>query len=90
MGGASEEHSSLHLRATVQMEVQSRCELVLRVSARHRPPGALLTQRISDAILVLGAQLFLAYDSYISQCYNFSPVSIYIHVGKFYFDFLVS
>lgn len=32
MGGASEEHSSLHLRTTAQFEVISKCEMVLRVS----------------------------------------------------------
>ena len=31
MGGASEEQSSLHMRSTVQLEVLSRCELVLKV-----------------------------------------------------------
>ncbi|ELT91281.1 hypothetical protein CAPTEDRAFT_206171, partial [Capitella teleta] len=32
MGGASEEHSSLHLRTTAQFEVISKCEMVLRLT----------------------------------------------------------
>lgn len=31
VNGGTEEHSSLHMRATVQMEVLSRCEMVLKV-----------------------------------------------------------
>ena len=29
--GATEEHSSLHMRSTVQVEVMSQCEMVLKV-----------------------------------------------------------
>ncbi|ELU04621.1 hypothetical protein CAPTEDRAFT_222921 [Capitella teleta] len=42
MGGASEEHSSLHLRATAHIEVLSRCEMALRlsgVSLQDSEPG---------------------------------------------------
>ena len=31
VNGASEDHSSLHIRATAQIEVLSRCEMVLKV-----------------------------------------------------------